>query len=75
MAKLLTVLIIFVVTICGYALLLGFPVMWLWNYVMPYLFHVREIDFWHALCLTLLCGFLFKSSSTSSTTENINQKV
>lgn len=51
---------------CIIALLAAFPVMWLWNYVMPYLFGLREIDFCHALGMAFLCQFLFKSSSSSS---------
>lgn len=42
------------------AAIIGYPVMWLWNYTMPYLFGIVEIDFWHALALELLCGILFK---------------
>lgn len=52
------------------AVLFAFPVKWLWNYVVPYLFHgVPELDFWHALALGMLCGMLFKSSSSSSSSS------
>lgn len=39
----------------------AFPVKWLWNYLMPGLFHLREITFWQALALNLLCGLLFRT--------------
>lgn len=53
--------------------LLALPVMWLWNGVLPNLFAtvaVRQIDFWNAWGLLILCGFLFKSSSTSSSSRD-----
>ena len=46
----------------GVALLLGFPVMWLWNWLMPKLFNVVTINFWEALGINMLTGFLFKPS-------------
>lgn len=53
------------------AVLFAFPIMWLWNYVIPYLFHgVPELDFWHAWALGALCGMLFKSSSSSSSSSD-----
>lgn len=47
------------------SLLMGFPVMWLWNALLPEIFGVKHIGFWQALGLNLLCGFLFKGSSSS----------
>ena len=46
--------------------LLALPVMWLWNWLMPDLFGLREIGWAQAWGLFVLCGFLFKSSSVSS---------
>ncbi len=48
------------------ACIIGYPVMWLWNYTMPYLFGLTEIDFWHALCLNILCNLLFKPNNSNS---------
>lgn len=48
------------------SILFALPTMLLWNYVMPDLFGLKEIGFWKAFCLLLLCGFLFKSSSSSN---------
>ena len=42
--------------------LFALPVMWLWNYVVPHQFGLKEIDFLHAWALKLLCGLMFKSS-------------
>ena len=45
-------------------LLMGFPVMWLWNYLMPVLFGMKVITIWQAIALNLLSGILFKSNSS-----------
>lgn len=42
-------------------LALGFPVMWLWNWLMPTLFGLPVIDFWKAVGLLVLSHLLFKS--------------
>lgn len=47
------------------AVLLAFPVMWLWNWLMPAIFGLVKINFWKALGINLLCGLLFKSSYSS----------
>ncbi len=44
----------------GLALALGFPVMWLWNWLLPALFNVPTITFWQAVGLLILCHLLFK---------------
>jgi len=48
------------------ALLLGFPLMWLWNWLMPGIFNLPEITFWQALGLNALATIFFK--------QNINTK-
>ena len=55
-----------VALIVGLSALFALPVMWLWNYVVPYQFGLKEIDFLHAWALMVLCNFIFKSSSISS---------
>lgn len=47
-------------------LILGIPVYFLWNWVVPDIFGLPEIGFWQAVGLSLLCTFLFKSSGASS---------
>jgi hypothetical protein len=47
-------------------LLLGYPVMLLWNWLMPTIFNLPYISFWQALGLNTLCTILFKSSSTTN---------
>lgn len=44
------------------SLIFSFPVMWCWNYVMPYLFGLKIITWGHAWCLSFLSGTLIKST-------------
>lgn len=59
-----------IVLLCGAVmlggLLVGFPVKWLWNWLLPDLFGIKVIGFWQAWGLAVLCGMLFKSSNTKS---------
>jgi len=55
----------FVITIALIAVVITFPLMWCWNYVMPDLFGLAEINFWQALVLSLLSSMLFKSPNSS----------
>jgi hypothetical protein len=57
-----------ILMIAGFALLMAFPTMWLWNWLMPAIFGLKVITFWQALGINFLCGILFKGSS--STTNN-----
>jgi hypothetical protein len=47
------------------SLLIMFPLMWLWNWLMPTLFHLPTITIWQAWGLSVLSGLLFKSSVTT----------
>ena len=52
-----------VVLIIGLSALFALPVMWLWNYVVPYQFGLKELDFLHAWALNVLFGLLVKGST------------
>ena len=56
-----------IVTIVGVlilaVLLLGGPLMLLWDWLMPTLFGLPEITFWQACGLQLLATLLFKPTS------------
>jgi hypothetical protein len=41
-------------------LFLGFPLMLLWNWLMPYLFNLPTIGFWQAVGLNLMATILFR---------------
>ena len=44
--------------------ILGYPLMMLWNWLMPVLFKLPEITLWQAIGLNLLSTILFKSTTT-----------
>ncbi|MFZ5517423.1 MAG: hypothetical protein ACOY90_12330 [Candidatus Zhuqueibacterota bacterium] len=50
-----------VIFAAGMALLFGFIVMWLWNWLMPDIFGLTTITFWQAWGLIVLAHILFKS--------------
>jgi hypothetical protein len=41
------------------AVIVGLPIKWLWNWIMPSLFGLPEISFWMALGIALLISILF----------------
>ena len=43
------------------SLLINFPVMWLWNWLMPMIFHLPTLTYWQIYGLTILVS-LFTSS-------------
>jgi hypothetical protein len=49
------------------AILMGFPLMVLWNLLMPQLFNLPEIGFWQAVGLNFMCSIMFKGTSSSKT--------
>ena len=40
--------------------LLGYPVMLLWNWLIPEIFGLSKITFWQAIGLNVLCTILFR---------------
>lgn len=47
------------------SVIIAFPIMWLWNWLMPVIFGLVEINVWQALGLSLLSSVLFKTYTTS----------
>jgi hypothetical protein len=43
--------------------LLGYPLMLLWNWLVPIIFGLPEITFWQAIGLNLLSTILFKPTT------------
>jgi hypothetical protein len=66
-ATLLGLLMSLALAIAG-ALLMSLPVMWTWNAVAPHVLGVKSLTWLDALWLSLLCGLLFRTSTTSRTT-------
>lgn len=48
------------------AVLTMFPIMWLWNWLVPSIFGLRAITCWEALGLSLLSGFLIKPTISNN---------
>ena len=64
----LAVVVLFPVVVAISAIM-AFPVMLLWNGVLPHLFTspiIKTIDFWTAWGLLILCGLLFKGLGNTS---------
>ena len=56
-AKLLALLVTFI-------LILGYPMMWLWNWLMPELFGLPQITFLQAVGLNILTSIIFRPNVT-----------
>jgi hypothetical protein len=41
-------------------MVMGYPVMLLWNWIMPIIFNLPQISFWQAVGLNLLSSILIK---------------
>jgi hypothetical protein len=52
--------------IVGLSLLMAYPTMWLWNWLIPDIFNLTTITFSQALGLNVLTGIFFKSTSYNS---------
>lgn len=53
------------------AIIIGFPIKWLWNWVAVTLFALPQITFWQSLGLYLLCHMLlgFKWNTNAPVTK------
>jgi hypothetical protein len=61
----ISTILAFILVIIILGLLLGFPIMWMWNYIMPALFGLKCINFYQALVLYGLTSILFKDGMSS----------
>ena len=59
-------ILIVLITALILALILALPTTWLWNWLMPSIFGLREITFLEALGLNALSAILLKPSVSSS---------
>lgn len=50
-------------------LLLAWPFMLLWNWLMPMIFGLTTLTFWQSFGLMLLASFLFKGNSTNTSNK------
>ena len=54
-------IILGIIGFTAFAFLFGAVVMWLWNWLMPVLFHLGVITYWQAVGLAILSRLLFGS--------------
>jgi hypothetical protein len=64
MEKALTGIVTVVGVVILVALLLGLPLMILWNWLMPTIFGLPTIGFWQAVGLNFLASILFNKTTT-----------
>lgn len=65
------------IAIAGLAILFGFVIMWLWNWLMPAVFGLPLLTYWQAvglfILLKLLLGGCGSGSSGSKSSKNSNK--
>ncbi|NQT91436.1 MAG: hypothetical protein HQ559_01650 [Lentisphaerae bacterium] len=54
-----------IVLAIGFSLLLAFPVMWLWNWLMPVIFGLPLVSYWQAWGLSMFSALLVRSGASS----------
>ena len=47
----------------------GFPAKWLWNWLMPSIFGLKEITFWQAIGLQILAYIILPGSKSYSSKQ------
>jgi hypothetical protein len=55
------------------AIILAFPTMFLWNWLMPRIFGVTQITLYEAMGINFLANILFKSNVTIKRENNDNK--
>jgi hypothetical protein len=69
LVKGLFIVFVFIVMLFIIGFVFAWPLMWLWNYLMPVIFELPTITYWQSFWLFFLCGLLFKSSNSSSSSN------
>lgn len=67
--KLLTIAFAVIIAVSLFTCIIAFPVMLLWNWLMPIIFGLPVITFWQALGVALLSSILFKSRDINKITQ------
>lgn len=63
--SIISTIIIFLAALVLMALVFAFPIMWLWNWLMPVIFGLPNITIWQAVGLYFLSGLLIKSAPSA----------
>ena len=67
-------IILAIIGISGLAILFGFIIMWLWNWLMPELFGLTTITYWQGVGLFILFKILTGSCGSSSCDSSKDSK-
>lgn len=59
-----------IIAITGLAILFGFVLMWLWNWLMPELFGLTTIDYWQAVGLFILLKILLGGCGSGKSSKS-----
>lgn len=62
------------IAIVGMSILFGFIIMWLWNWLMPSLFGLTTISYWHAIGLFILAKILFGGFGRSHNSDKFQSR-
>lgn len=46
--------------------IIGLPIMWLWDWLMPAIFGLKTITFWQAIGIAALSWLIFRGGKTSN---------
>tara|TARA_R110001583_G_scaffold146036_1_gene298049 strand:+ start:1040 stop:1429 length:390 start_codon:yes stop_codon:yes gene_type:complete len=73
LGEIIGIIIFGIIAAIGLAILFGFVIMWLWNWLMPEIFGLTTLTYWQAIGVFILfkillggCAFGGKSSSKKS---------
>jgi hypothetical protein len=58
----------------GLLFLFGWVVMLLWNWLMPDIFGLKQVDYWQAWGLLILCCILFKGINFGNESRSTDRK-
>ena len=62
--KIITTWVSYLICVLAIGLLLVWPLVWMWNFVMPDVFGLPEITYWQMFWLYMLIQCLFKLNVT-----------
>lgn len=63
-----------IAAVIGLAILFGFIIMWLWNWLMPELFDLPHINYWQAVGLFILAKIIFGGFGSGSSSGSSKHK-
>ncbi len=63
-----------IIAIAGIAILFGYIIMWLWNWLMPEIFGLTTITYWQAVGLFILAKIIFGGFGGSNDSSSCDPK-